>query len=154
MASQLFGSAGLFGLNTIDLLFGKILSGNWDEISLNRVPFARKFFKSQPSFINKQTYFDIRDEVKIAENLLEYLTEEREFGELRKARIEYRKLLRLSPSLKSLESKRKQIRKAIKKIEDNRGMSDDTKKDRIKMYFEREERLLAIFIKRADRLLK
>ncbi len=154
IATQVGGSAGLFGLNTIDLLFGKILSGNWDEISLNRVPFARKFFKSQPSFINKQTYFDIRDEVKIAENLLEYLKEEREFGELRKARIENRKLLRLSPSLKSLESKRRQIRKAIKKIEDNRGMSDDTKKDRIKMLFEREERLLAIFIKRADRLLK
>ena len=154
MTNQLFGSAGTFGVNTADLLFGKILSGNWDEISLNKVPFVRKFFKSQPSFINKQTYFDIRDEVKIAENLLEYLTEEREFGELRKARIEYRKLLQLSPSLKSLESKRRQIRKAIKKIEDNRGMSDDTKKDRIKMYFEREERLLAIFIKRADRLLK
>ena len=92
MASQLFGSAGLFGLNTLDLL-GKITSGNWDEISLNRVPFARKFFKSQPSFINKQTYFDIRDEIKIAENLIEYLTEERNFTELRKAKIEYRKLL-------------------------------------------------------------
>ena len=85
---------------------------------------------------------------------MEYLKEEREFGELRKARIENRKLLRLSPSLKSLESKRRQIRKAIKKIEDNRGMSDDTKKDRIKILFEREKKLLAIFIKRADRLLK
>ena len=153
MASQLFGSAGLFGVNSTDFLI-KILSGNWDEVSLNKVPFVRKFAKSQPSFINKQTYFDIRDEVKIAENLLEYLKEEREFGELRKARIENRKLLRLSPSLKSLESKRRQIRKAIKKIEDNRGMSDDTKKDRIKILFEREKKLLAIFIKRADRLLK
>ena len=77
---------------------GKILSGNWDEISLNRVPFVRKFFKSQPSFINKQTYFDIRDEIKIAENLIEYLTDERQFTEARKAKIDNRQLLRLSPS--------------------------------------------------------
>jgi hypothetical protein len=152
MASQLFGSAGLFGLNTVDL-GSKILSGNWDEISLNRVPFVRKFFKSQPSFINKQTYFDIRDEIKIAENLIEYLTDERQFTEARKAKIDNRQLLRLSPALKSLESKRRQIRKAIQKIEESRGLSDDAKKDRIKMLFEREEKLLAIFIKRADKLL-
>ena len=153
IATQVGGSAGTFGLNTIDLLFGKILSGNWDEISLNRVPFVRKFFKSQPSFINKQTYFDIRDEIKIAENLIEYLTDERQFTEARKAKIDNRQLLRLSPALKSLESKRRQIRKAIQKIEESRGLSDDAKKDRIKMLFEREEKLLAIFIKRADKLL-
>ena len=153
IATQVGGSAGLFGLNTIDLLFGKILSGNWDEISLNRVPFVRKFFKSQPSFINKQTYFDIRDEIKIAENLIEYLTDERQFTEARKAKIDNRQLLRLSPALKSLESKRRQIRKAIQKIEESRGLSDDAKKDRIKMLFEREEKLLAIFIKRADKML-
>ena len=38
---------------------------------------------------------DIRDEIKIAENLIEYLTEERNFTELRKAKIEYRKWLLL-----------------------------------------------------------
>ena len=152
IAKQVGGSAGLFGLNTVDLGL-KILSGNWDEISLNRVPFVRKFFKSQPSFINKQTYFDIRDEIKIAENLIEYLTDERQFTEARKAKIDNRQLLRLSPALKSLESKRRQIRKAIQKIEESRGLSDDAKKDRIKMLFEREEKLLAIFIRRADKLL-
>jgi hypothetical protein len=53
-----------------------ILTGKWDEIGPNQVPFTRRVFKSQPTFVDKQAYFDIRDEVKIAENLMEYHREE------------------------------------------------------------------------------
>ena len=110
--------------------------------------------KKQPSFINKQNYFDIRDEIKIAENLIDYLTEERQFAELRKAKREYRSLLSLSPSIKSLESQRRRFRKQIKAIEENRALDEDIKKERIKLIFDKEERLLTLFLKRADRILR
>mgnify|MGYP006400743635 FL=1 len=152
MAKNVFGGAGMFGLNTLDF-GGKILSGNWDELSFNKVPFSRKFLKAQPTFVNKQVYFDLRDEIKIAENLIEYLTEERAFDELRKARKENRKLLMLSSSLKDLESTRRKLRKTIKQIEGYRGMSDETKERRIKLILDREGRLMSLFIKRADRIL-
>ncbi len=42
----------------------------------------------------------------------------------------------------------------LQKIEDNRALSDELKKDRIKIILDREERLLALFIMRADRILR
>ena len=153
MAGQLFGGAGTFLGRTFEL--GRtFLTGEWDEIGLNDIPFVRRVVKRQPSFINKQNYFDIRDEIKIAENLIDYLTEERQFAELRDAKREYRSLLSLSPSIKSLESQRRRFRKQIKAIEENRSLDEDTKKQRIKLIFDREERLLTLFLKRADRILR
>jgi len=152
LAKNVFGGAGMFGVNTLDFLWN-VSRGDWDELSFNKVPFSRKFLKAQPTFVNKQAYFDLRDEIKIAENLIEYLTEERAFDELRKARKENRKLLMLSSSLKDLESTRRKLRKTIKQIEGYRGMSDETKERRIKLILDREGRLISLFIKRADRLL-
>ena len=116
--------------------------------------FVRRVVKKQPSFINKQNYFDIRDEIKIAENLIDYLTEERQFAELREAKKDYRLLLSLSPSIKSLESRRRAFRKQIKKIEDNRSLDEDRKKELIKQIFDKEEILLTLFLKRADKILR
>ena len=153
IAGQMFGGAGAFLGRTFEL--GKtFLTGEWDEIGLNDIPFVRRVVKKQPSFINKQNYFDIRDEIKIAENLIDYLTEERQFGELRDAKKEYRSLLSLSPSIKSLESQRRKFRKQIKAIEDNRRIDDDRKKELIKKIFDREEKLLTLFLKKADRILR
>ena len=153
IAGQMFGGAGAFLGRTFEL--GRtFLTGKWDEIGLNDIPFVRRVVKKQPSFINKQNYFDIRDEIKIAENLIDYLIQERQFDELRDARQEYRSLLSLSPAIKSLESKRRKFRKQIKKIEDNRLFDDDRKKELIKKIFDREEILLTLFLKRADKILR
>ena len=150
---QLFGGAGAFATRTYGL-GEKFLTGDWDEVALNDVPFVRRVVKKQPAFINKQNYFDIRDEIKIAENLIDYLIDERQFGELRDARKEYRSLLSLSPALKSLESRRRAFRKEIKRIEENRSIDDERKKELIKQIFDKEEKLLTLFLKRADRILR
>ena len=153
IAGQMFGGAGAFLGRTFEL--GRtFLTGEWDEIGLNDIPFVRRVVKKQPSFINKQNYFDIRDEIKIAENLIDYLTEERQFVELREAKKDYRLLLSLSPSIKSLESRRRAFRKEIKRIEENRAIDEDRKKELIKQIFDKEEKLLTLFLKRADKILR
>ena len=95
-----------------------------------------------------------KDGKKIGENLIDYLIDERQFGELRDARKEYRSLLSLSPALKSLESRRRAFRKEIKRIEENRSIDDERKKELIKQIFDKEEKLLTLFLKRADRILR
>ena len=90
----------------------------------------------------------------IGSHLVDYLIDERQFGELRDARKEYRSLLSLSPALKSLESRRRAFRKEIKRIEENRSIDDERKKELIKQIFDKEEKLLTLFLKRADRILR
>ena len=148
---HLFGGLGSFTGRTTEL--GKnILTGQWDEIGPNQVPFTRRVFKSQPTFVNKQAYFDIRDEVKIAENLIEYHIEEGNRDALIKIRKERRGLLRLQPIIKSVESQRRTIRQQIKLIE-NSKLPEEKKKDKIKKLLDRESVIIERFIKRADRIL-
>jgi gas vesicle protein len=148
---HLFGGLGSFTGRTTEL--GKnILTGQWDEIGPNQVPFTRRVFKSQPTFVNKQAYFDIRDEVKIAENLIEYHIEEGNRDALIKIRKERRGLLRLQPIIKSVESQRRKIRQQIKLIE-NSKLPEEKKKEKIKRFLDRESVIIERFIKRADRIL-
>ena len=149
---HLFGGVGTFTGRTTEL--GKnILTGQWDEIAPNQVPFTRRVFKSQPTFVNKQAYFDIRDEVKIAENIMEYHKEEGNKDALKNLRKERGSLLRLQPAIESVESQRRKIRQQIKFIEKSKKLTEDQKKDRIKKLLDKESVIIERFIKRADRIL-
>jgi hypothetical protein len=148
---HLFGGLGSFTGRTTEL--GKnILTGKWDEIGPNQVPFTRRVYKSQPTFVDKQAYFDIRDEVKIVENLIEYHREEGNRDALIKVRNERGRLLRLQPMLKSVESQRRKIRQRIKLIEKSK-LTEEKQKDRIKKLLDRESVIIQRFIKRADQIL-
>tara|TARA_R110000737_G_scaffold261237_2_gene269467 strand:+ start:2 stop:2725 length:2724 start_codon:yes stop_codon:yes gene_type:complete len=150
---HLFGGVGSFTGRTAEL--GKnVLTGQWDEISANQVPFTRRVYKSQPTFVNKQVYFDIRDEIKIAENLLEYHRKEGNKDALINLKKERGSLLRLKPAIKSVESLRRGIRQQIKLIEESKRLTEDKKKDKIKKLLDRETVIIEKFIKRADQLLK
>ena len=46
------------------------------------------------------------------------------------------------------------LSKQIKKIEDNRGLDEDRKKELIKRIFDKEEKFLTLFLKRADKILR
>ena len=119
----------------------------------NQIPWARRVFKSQPTFVNKQVYFDIRDEVKIAENLMEYHRKEGNKEALQNVRKDRGSLLRLRPMIKGIESQRRKIRQQIKFIEDSKRMTEQQKKDRIKKLLDRETVIIQRFIKRADQIL-
>ena len=148
---HLFGGLGSFTGRTTEL--GKnILTGQWDEIGPNQVPFTRRVYKSQPTFVDKQAYFDIRDEIKIVENLIEYHREEGNRDALIKVRNERGRLLRLQPMLKSVESQRRKIRQRIKLIEKSK-LTEEKQKDRIKKLLDRESVIIQRFIKRADQIL-
>ena len=149
---HVFGGVGAFTGRTAEL--GKnILTGQWDEIGTNQVPFTRRVYKSQPTFVDKQTYFDIRDEVKIAENLIEYHREEGNKEALKNIRKDRGSLLRLRPMIKGIESQRRKIRQQIKFVEDSKRLTEDQKKDKIKKLLDRESLIIQRFIKRADRIL-
>ena len=149
---HLFGGLGSFTGRTTEL--GKnILTGQWDEIGPNQVPFTRRVYKSQPTFVDKQAYFDIRDEIKIAENLMEYHREEGNKEALANLKKERGSLLRLRPAIKSVESQRRKIRQQIKFIEDSKRLTEDQKKDKIKKLLDRESLIIQRFIKRADQIL-
>jgi hypothetical protein len=119
----------------------------------NQIPWARRVFKSQPTFVNKQVYFDIRDEVKIAENLMEYHRKEGNKEALQNVRKDRGDLLRLRPMIKGIESQRRKIRQQIKFIEDSKRMTEQQKKERIKKLLDRETIIIQRFIKRADQIL-
>ena len=119
----------------------------------NQIPWARRVFKSQPTFVNKQVYFDIRDEVKIAENLMEYHRKEGNKEALQNVRKDRGSLLRLRPMIKGIESQRRKIRQQIKFIEDSKRMTEEQKKERIKKLLDRETIIIQRFIKRADQIL-
>jgi hypothetical protein len=149
---HLFGGLGSFTGRTTEL--GKnILTGQWDEIGPNQVPFTRRVYKSQPTFVDKQAYFDIRDEIKIAENLMEYHREEGNKEALANLKKERGSLLRLRPAIKLVESQRRKIRQQIKFIEDSKRLTEDQKKDKIKKLLDRESLIIQRFIKRADQIL-
>ena len=93
----------------------------------NQIPWARRVFKSQPTFVNKQVYFDIRDEVKIAENLMEYHRKEGNKEALQNVRKDRGDLLRLRPMIKGVEAQRRKIRQQIKFIEDSKRMTEQQK---------------------------
>ena len=119
----------------------------------NQIPWARRVFKSQPTFVNKQVYFDIRDEVKIAENLMEYHRKEGNKEALQNVRKDRGSLLRLRPMIKGIEAQRRKIRQQIKFIEDSKRMTEQQKKERIKKLLDRETIIIQRFIKRADQIL-
>jgi len=119
----------------------------------NQIPWARRVFKSQPTFVNKQVYFDIRDEVKIAENLMEYHRNEGNKEALQNVRKDRGSLLRLRPMIKGVEAQRRKIRQQIKFIEDSKRMTEQQKKERIKKLLDRETIIIQRFIKRADQIL-
>ena len=151
-AGHVFGGAGTFAGNSIETGLD-ILNGRWSEMTPNQIPWARRVFKSQPTFVNKQVYFDIRDEVKIAENLMEYHRKEGNKEALQNVRKDRGSLLRLRPMIKGIESQRRKIRQQIKFIEDSKRMTEEQKKERIKKLLDRETIIIQRFIKRADQIL-
>ena len=151
-AGHVFGGAGTFVGNATETGLD-ILNGRWSEMTPNQIPWARRVFKSQPTFVNKQVYFDIRDEVKIAENLMEYHRKEGNKEALQNVRKDRGSLLRLRPMIKGVEAQRRKIRQQIKFIEDSKRMTEQQKKERIKKLLDRETIIIQRFIKRADQIL-
>ena len=150
---QGFGGMGSTFMKTTNLPL-TFLSGEWSELTPNQIPMARKFLKAPPRFIDKQYFFNLRDEVSIAKDLVEYYREEGDRENLFKVKKERRDILRLDPMIKSVESKRRKIRKMIQKIEENKFMSDTVKEERIRRLKEKENQILVRFIKRADQILE
>jgi transcriptional regulator with XRE-family HTH domain len=58
----LSGGAGRFALRSTSAI-GNLITGNWDEIEANDIPFARVFYGQPRKFVNLQSYFDKRIEV-------------------------------------------------------------------------------------------
>jgi len=58
----LSGGAGRFGIRTAETV-GSLLTGNWDQIESNNIPFARVFYGQPRKFVDLQDYFDKRIEV-------------------------------------------------------------------------------------------
>ena len=58
----LSGGAGRFGIRTAETL-GALITGNWDQIEANNIPFARVFYGQPRKFVDLQDYFDKRIEV-------------------------------------------------------------------------------------------
>jgi transcriptional regulator with XRE-family HTH domain len=58
----LSGGAGRFGIRTAETL-GDLITGNWDQIEANNIPFARVFYGQPRKFVDLQDYFDKRIEV-------------------------------------------------------------------------------------------
>ena len=152
MVKQAFGGMGDTALKTGSLV-GTFFSGKWSELTPNQIPIFRKFLKAPPEFIDKQYYFDIRDELSIAKDLVEYYREEGDKDSLKKVRKEKKEILRLESRIKNIESRRRTIRKAINRIEENKKLSDSEKEERIKKFREKENEILARFIKQADEIL-
>ena len=130
------------------------LSGKWSELTPNQIPIFRKFFKAPPEFIDKQYYFDLRDELSIAKDLVEYYREEGDKESLKQVRKERKGILRLELRIKNIESRRRTIRKAIERIEKNKRLSDSEKEEKIKKFKEKENEILTRFIKKADEILE
>jgi transcriptional regulator with XRE-family HTH domain len=59
---ELSGGAGRFALRSTSAI-GNLITGNWDEIEANDIPFARVFYGQPRKFVNLQSYFDKRIEV-------------------------------------------------------------------------------------------
>ena len=51
-------------------------------------------------------------------------------------------------------SNAKQTLRTAKRIEENRAIDEDRKKELIKQIFDKEEKLLTLFLKRADKILR
>ena len=152
MVKQAFGGMGDTALKTGSLV-GTFFSGKWSELTPNQIPIFRKFLKAPPEFIDKQYYFDLRDELSIAKDLIEYYREEGDRESLIEVRKERKGILRLESRIKHIESRRRTIRKAITRIEENKKLSDSEKEERIKKFKEKENEILARFIKQADEIL-
>jgi transcriptional regulator with XRE-family HTH domain len=58
----LSGGAGRFGLRTTESV-SNVVTGNWDQMESNQVPFARVFYGQPRKFVDLQSYFDRRIEV-------------------------------------------------------------------------------------------
>ena len=58
----LSGGAGRFALRSTSTI-GNLITGNWDEIEANDIPFARVFYGQPRKFVDLQSYFDKRIEV-------------------------------------------------------------------------------------------
>ena len=152
MVKQAFGGMGDTALKSGSLV-GTFFSGKWSELTPNQIPIFRKFLKAPPEFIDKQYYFDIRDELSIAKDLVEYYREEGDKDSLKKVRKEKKEILRLESRIKNIESRRRTIRKAIERVENNKKLSDSEKEEKIKKFREKENEILARFIKKADEIL-
>ena len=150
--AQGFGGMGQTALRVGELV--KLITlGEWSEISPHKIPITRKFFKAPPKFIDKQYYFSLRDEVSIAKDLVEYYRKEGDRESLIRVKKERKGILRLDASIKNIESQRRRIRKKIARIEENKKMSDADKQEKIRKLKEKENQILARFIKRADQIL-
>jgi transcriptional regulator with XRE-family HTH domain len=58
----LSGGAGRFALRSTSAI-GNLITGNWDQMESNDIPFARVFYGQPRKFVDLQSYFDKRIEV-------------------------------------------------------------------------------------------
>lgn len=58
----LSGGAGRFALRSTSAV-GNLITGNWDQMEANDIPFARVFYGQPSKFVDLQSYFDKRIEV-------------------------------------------------------------------------------------------
>jgi len=62
VTETLSGGAGRFALRSTSAV-GNLITGNWDQMEANDIPFARVFYGQPRKFVDLQSYFDKRIEV-------------------------------------------------------------------------------------------
>ena len=62
VTETLSGGAGRFALRSTSAV-GNLITGNWDQMEANDIPFARVFYGQPRKFVDLQDYFDKRIEV-------------------------------------------------------------------------------------------
>lgn len=128
----LSGGSGRFALRSTSAI-GNLITGNWDQVEANDIPFARVFYGQPRKFVDLQSYFDKRIEVN-------QLMEEVRAGDvIGKEGDRIKGAYRVN---KSVDKALRNIRKAEKKAED---IEDPDKRD---------ERLKEIEIKRYEQIAR
>jgi transcriptional regulator with XRE-family HTH domain len=132
VTETLSGGSGRFALRSTSAV-GNLITGNWDQIEANDIPFARVFYGQPRKFVDLQSYFDKRIEVN------QYMEEVRadKITGAEKSRIK-----EMYNTSKAVDKSLRGLREAEKKAE---NIEDDNR---------RENRLNEIEMKRYAQIAK
>lgn len=132
------GGAGAF-VNRSSDFFYKVLSGKTDELSWNKVPFARRVVEGQNPYYTRSRFYQIRDAAELASLDLKTAAKD---GRAKEVREKYRPELIAAAMLKDADKTLKDLNKSRRLIEASKTLSEDDKRGRLKRIDDNAQRIM------------
>ncbi len=127
---------------------GRLVSRTWSTIDdvasdepmdASKVPFARTFVGTDSRYADRDKYFEIRKQVHITKDEIKAREDDQNAAEIARIRSKHGREVSMIPTMERAEKDIRAINREIRKIKNNPGMGETTKRARIQEQYKKRE---------------